>query len=303
MTYRLFNLTIDADIPLPLLRCSADTGHADIVFREAAVPQNLVAPLFTGSFYQVAGREFLLEVKDVARFWGQDGRLVFFERACSACDTHIILFLLGTVLGALLQQQGTFLLHASAVVRDAGAILFAGESGAGKSTLTAAMVREGYRLIADDACLLTLENGRVIVHPGHPHIRLWRDSLELLNISPEQLSRIHTDIDKYYWPVENFFEPAPQPVDAFFELTTVREGGIVTSGLTGIDKLSVLVKNTFRVEALDYVASRTECITYWAARAGYFPLFRLARSTGKRSGTSVLTAVETALTSTKEYNL
>jgi hypothetical protein len=120
--YRLFTLAIDADIPMPLLHCVEAISPADLVFREGAVPKQLVSPILEGSFYQIADQEFLLEIRDVARFGGLNGRSVLFERVNSACDENISLFLLGTVLGMLLQQRGIFLLHANAVIRDAEAI-------------------------------------------------------------------------------------------------------------------------------------------------------------------------------------
>jgi hypothetical protein len=42
-------------------------------------------------------------------------------------------------------------LHAAAIVRDGRALLVAGPSGAGKSSLTYAALREGFRILADDA--------------------------------------------------------------------------------------------------------------------------------------------------------
>lgn len=300
MKYTLFNLVIDSDIPLPLLCDSSDNSSADLVFQEGVVPKRLAAPLHEGPFYQIADQEFLLDLRDVARFWGSNGRLVVFERADSACDENIALFLLGTVLGILLQQQGIFLLHASAVVRDAGAILIAGDSGAGKSTLTAAMVREGYRLIADDTCMLTLESGRAIVHPGHPHIRLWSDSLDLLGISTNTLARVHTELDKFHWQVGDSFAVEPQPVDAFFELIAGQDSEPVTTRLVGIEKILALTRNTFRVEALDYVGSYADSVAYWAARAKCFPLFRMVRPMLKRSPDGVLCGIESIMTTLKE---
>ncbi len=300
MKYKLFNLTIETDVPLSLLPPAPQNSLAELTFQEGSVPKRLANPRQEGTFYQVAEREFLLEIEALGRFWGRDGNLVVLERASSADDHRVALFLLGTVLGALLQQRGVFLLHASAVVGDAGAILIAGESGAGKSTLTAGMVQQGYRFLSDDTCLLTLEGGRVMAHSGHPHIKLWRDSLDLLGLSAHGLPRVHPDIEKFYWPVGVAFETTSQPVHAFFALKTAGETEVAVTRLTGVEKISVLAENTFRVEALGYVASQAECIAYWIARAPFFDLFRVTRPLGRPNGCSPINAVLATLKKEKQ---
>ena len=302
MKYTIFNLTIDSSIPLPLSRHAADASRADILFREGAVPGRIAAPRAEGRSYQIGDREFLLVIRNVARFWGHEGRSVFIERTGSASDKDIALFLIGTVLGLLLHQRKIFLLHASAVVREGGAILISGRSGAGKSTLSAAMVREGCRLIADDICMLTLQGGRAVVHPGHSHIKLWRDSLNLFDISAAQLPRVHDEMEKHYWPVGDSFETRPQPVCAFFELASGEEPETVITRLTGVDKILALARNTFRVEILDNL-SHADSVVYWAARARHFQLFRMTHSGGQTASDGVQSRVEAIMRALKENSL
>lgn len=62
--------------------------------------------------------------------------------------------------------RGFEVLHASGVVLDGGAILFAGDPGAGKSSLAAALVRDGASLLGDDAIALKESEGALLAHPG-----------------------------------------------------------------------------------------------------------------------------------------
>ncbi len=277
MLYRLFNKTIDADIPLPLVRCSAEPVETDLVFRKGVVPRKLTNPIHEEHFYQVAEDEFIVEIAGVARFWSRKGRIVVYERMNTTDDRDIALFLLGSILGAVLLQRGEFLLHACAVATDEGAILISGESGTGKSTLTAGLVRQGYRLIADDTCLLTLVDGVVFAHPGYPHIRLWAESLTLLGIPTNGLSRVLPREDKYYWPVDSLFMETPQPVKAFFELAPWNGTELLISPLSGVDKILVLARNTYRNEFIKFLSSYEENIAHWASVARCFLLFRLMR--------------------------
>jgi hypothetical protein len=61
-------------------------------------------------------------------------------------------FLLSLVM--LLHQRGLYGLHANGVVEDETGYLIVGRSGSGKTTLTASLMRQGWRVLADDALLL-----------------------------------------------------------------------------------------------------------------------------------------------------
>ena len=68
--------------------------------------------------------------------------------------------------------RGLKVLHASGVVLDGGALLFAGPTGAGKSSLAAALVRVGGRLLSDDAIALAPGSGAPIAYPGSMALQL-----------------------------------------------------------------------------------------------------------------------------------
>jgi hypothetical protein len=68
--------------------------------------------------------------------------------------------------------RGLEVFHASGVVLDGRAMLFAGPPGAGKSSLAAALVRAGGRLLSDDAVALQLTDGALIAHAGSVVLQL-----------------------------------------------------------------------------------------------------------------------------------
>jgi HPr kinase/phosphorylase len=57
------------------------------------------------------------------------------------------------------------LLHASSVAHGGEAVLLLGPSGAGKSDLVLRLIREGWRLVADDQVALRSEDGAVLAAP------------------------------------------------------------------------------------------------------------------------------------------
>jgi hypothetical protein len=68
--------------------------------------------------------------------------------------------------------RGLEVFHASGVVLDGRAMLFAGPPGAGKSSLAAALVRAGGRLLSDDAVALQLSDGALMAHTGSVVLQL-----------------------------------------------------------------------------------------------------------------------------------
>jgi hypothetical protein len=71
--------------------------------------------------------------------------------------------------------RGLEVMHASGVVLDGRALLFAGPSGAGKSSLAAALVRAGGLLLSDDVVALALSEGVLTAHPGSLALQLCED--------------------------------------------------------------------------------------------------------------------------------
>ena len=68
--------------------------------------------------------------------------------------------------------RGLEVFHASGVVLDGRALLFAGPPGAGKSSLAAALVAAGGRLLSDDAVALRLSADTLTAYPGSVVLQL-----------------------------------------------------------------------------------------------------------------------------------
>jgi hypothetical protein len=88
--------------------------------------------------------------------------------------------LLDQVIPRVLAAMGGTVLHASAVMVEGTAMLFAGPSGSGKSTMAARLVEAGYPLISDDAAALDVVGDRWRVSLSYPGLRLWPDAIDRL---------------------------------------------------------------------------------------------------------------------------
>lgn len=84
--------------------------------------------------------------------------------------------LLDQALPLAMSGRGAFILHGSAVLMDDRAVLFVGESGRGKSTLAAWFAFHGHTVLADDCLRLEEHEGRTLLSPAYPGLRVWPDT-------------------------------------------------------------------------------------------------------------------------------
>lgn len=244
--YSVFGLRLSSEIPLPeLYECPADAAAPDATIRIGSVP-SLGPDEKTG--YTVTPEGTLLNVTDVGRYWIADGREMIAEPAAGGSERNLRLYLLGSALGALLHQRGLLPLHANAIEVDGRAVAFMGHSGAGKSTMAAWFHDRGFRILADDVCVVTFgETGRPVAHAGIPRLRLWREALEASGRAADDFQASFDDMDKYDVPTASrAAPPAPLNLGAVYLLSKAAqdEGGI--RRLQGVAAVDALVANTYR---------------------------------------------------------
>jgi len=107
--------------------------------------------------------------------------------------------------------RGLEVFHASGVVLDGRALLFAGQPGAGKSSLAAAFVKEGARLLSDDAVALQLMDGELVAHAGSTVLQLRAREHERLSAQDRASLGEITDspFDKQRYLSGGIGDPAP----------------------------------------------------------------------------------------------
>lgn len=157
-------------------------------------PDLLAGPHDT-PFLQMGRGDLRLTVEGIGRFRIHDGaRIAWHGEGEEVSDQDLRTFLLGSAVGALLIQRGMLVLHGNAVEKGGRAIVCLGHSGAGKSTLAYALMRQGWRLLADDLVAITPEG---LVLPGIPRIKLWADAAKAFGLDPEALPPIRAGMHKY----------------------------------------------------------------------------------------------------------
>ena len=198
--YLISGLVVHSAVELPAAFLLADEASpVEVTICPGAVPDRLSPCLAEGPDWQSNPASFLLTVHGVARFLITRGTSIRFQPSPSHDPGDLALYLLGTCLAILLQQRGSLVLHASAVAVGTRAALFCGPSGAGKSTMAALLCQQGYSLLNDDTCNLTLTPaGHYTLRPDGRMLKLWSRSLAHCATPAQQGPAVRAATDKFY---------------------------------------------------------------------------------------------------------
>lgn len=284
-TYAGYGLVISSEVPLPDLGDPLDTDAApDVVVRFGPLdPAPAGAVVLPHGLWRYGDR-CGVEVPGVGRYEARGGSTVLIDPATGADERAIRLFLLGTVMGAVMMQRDHLVLHGNAVrVGDACAVVV-GRSGAGKSTLAAEFDRRGYDVLSDDVVPVDADGNAI---PGYPRIKLWDDALERLGVATDTLERIHPAHEKFQLPLRRT-RLEPLPLRWVYVLERHAGEELTLEPVHGALTFSLLHEHTYRNELIagdEPVARHLE----QCAR-----LVRSARVTRVRRPAATMTAEDTA---------
>lgn len=280
--YLISGLRVCSEIVLPgaIPEDSPDAG-ADVSIRRAAVPEDLEDATATGATWAIAGDRFLLRVPRLARFLIVTGHDIAVELEAGATDHDVAGFVLGTAFGILLHQRHELVLHGSAVARDGRAVVICGASGAGKSTLAAALCGVGYAFVADDICVIGLDaHKRPVVLPDGRQLKLWRASIDHLDLAARRGDAVRNTFEKYY--IEpTAIRAAPTPLAAIYVLREARpplKEGIEKAALP--DAMRMLEQESYRPAMRARMGVKSTQLAQSAALFAHASAFRLIRPRG-----------------------
>ena len=275
--YRFFGLNITSEIPF--LDMLTATGIPDVNITCGRVPESIPNAVIKGVRYQAGSGEFLLRVDNVARFYVSNGNSILIERAPEAPDEEVLLFLMGSAMGAILHQRNILPLHGSSIEVDGEGVIFVGPSSIGKSTIAGGFHKRGFALLSDDVCAVTAQNdGDPHIIPGFPRLKLWADALKKLEEDKKKLNRVRLDqeFEKYFVPFDNACNKAT-PVRSVFVLDTTNTDKFEIVTLKGGDKIDPIINNTYRPRFLEGLGGKKEHFKQCAAVAARAAVIRIAR--------------------------
>jgi hypothetical protein len=276
--YRVSGLSVASEIALPGLIPGAPEHAPQVTIRLGEVPESLPQPTASGPTWQMAGKQFLLCIPDIARFLLNDGSEIVVAPEPEADVADLPIFTLAGAFGILLHQREQIVLHASAVRVGDKAVLFCGPSGAGKSTMAAALAQRGFPLVSEDICVVTTTDSRTpFVHPDGRQLKLWAQSINKLDLAGRRGDRVRASLEKFYVDAHDAFSE-PLPLGAIYALREARAPlapGIERPNV--VDAALMLRRNAYRplvVRRMNQKANYFRAATTIANVAGIFHLTR-----------------------------
>jgi hypothetical protein len=248
-TYRAFGLEIVSDLDIPEFVSSiVPQEKIDVQILSKEIPRFLNHALHSNRL-QADGRKILIHIENVARFLIEGGTSIFYEPCPGSDPDTLRLFLLGSCMGALLQQRGLIVLHGNSVSLDGRSCkVFVGYRGAGKSTMAGWYYRQGAFVLADDiSAIAFFADGRPYVIPSFPQIKLWQESLDLLKINSHLLRRVRPETAKFALPLKDQYCAHPLPVS---EILEIGRSLIDDFEINGLGKMNLLMRHTYRIPFL-----------------------------------------------------
>lgn len=254
-------------------------GEPDVTVSYGDVPEVLAGSLPEETWYQSASGLILLKIPKVARFLIRDGKEIIIARAPRADDNDVRLFLLGSAMGALMHQRGLLPLHGSAIrLPDGTAAIFLGPSGIGKSTLAAAFRQKGYVVATDDVSLIFLNaEGLPRLQPAYPELKLWAEAVARIGEKVQTLPRARTQLEKYSLCFHQQFDSTPLPLKCLYFLERAEDEQFEIIQLRGMEKMTALTENTYRLFFLKDMDQRLTHFQLCAALGRHSRMSRVRR--------------------------
>ncbi|MEY2925837.1 MAG: hypothetical protein RL367_314 [Pseudomonadota bacterium] len=217
-----------------------------------SLPDQLEGAIAVGPYSQARPGAWLRVVPGLARFLVTDGARLQVAIEDGADLDHVMALIHGPATAALIYQRGEFPLHAATLVAPGGdrAVAIMGQKGAGKSTQAYALIDSGWRLLNDDLSRISIVEGRVLVWPGRPGIRLCKDACDRYGLDTGTMARAGGEGEKYVAPVQ----PLAGPVALHAMVEIDRGGGRAIEKLASLSAIATVSGHTFRpnyIRALD----------------------------------------------------
>ena len=224
---------------------------------------SITSPNFS---YTIGEEELLFTVTDIVRYHASNGNNIIVEVLSTTEEERTIrLYVLATVMAAILLQRQRLALHASAIIKDGMLILLSGDSGAGKSTLLAELIKSGYQVFSDDIVVLKkdLLTGGILANASYPMIKLWNDSIEKLDhvYFSDKSFKVRHDLDKYGFFFHSIFRTGSFPVSKILLLKKGSQEGFLMKEQKHTEAFTAIFKQVYRPMLIQSNKHRLLCFT------------------------------------------
>jgi len=274
--YSAYGLNIHSAVPLPELL--PGTSPWDVSIRLEHFERPPTPEGQQGSCLKATPGEACLRWERVGTFWVRSGCEILIDPAPDVGEEVLRLFILGPGLAVLLHQRQYLILHASAVALGDVAALFLGGSGWGKSTMAAVLQARGHDMLADDIVPVAVQTaGKPFIWGGFPQLKIWPEVSDALEGIPDELPRLHPEMEKRGLRIPQKFRQGSIPVGRVYIL---QEGDRPVPQVLPIrpqEALVELVRHSFLARLLERTGDQARHFQQASRVVEQVPVRRLIR--------------------------
>ena len=223
-SYFAYGLRIHSEIAIPEFLAADLDGDAQVTIRlenERSLGDYLPEQAIDeAGYFKLTRTDAVFYIRKAGLFFISSGAKIFIIPAPEASEALLRSYIVGTVMGILLYQQGLLVLHASAVNLHREAVAFLGVSGEGKSSAAAAFQAVNCTVMTDDVAPVMLGGRAPMLVPGFPQIKLSRESAAALDHDFESLAVIGSTPIKRGYRLHHQFSQTPLPLRHIYVLTS-----------------------------------------------------------------------------------
>lgn len=276
--YTAYGLKIQSAVYLPELVAIAET------IPDLTIQWGKVNRIPMKNYYE--GMDIYTTPEFASFFWDEvgaisicGGREVMLDPLPGVEERLLRLPLLGIAFAVVLHQRGFFELHGSAIEIDGQAAVFMAGKGWGKSTLAATLYSRGHNLITDDLVAIRFEQGKPVVVPAFPQLKLLPDAAAFaLGDDPDQLPCLAAGYDKRARLGLDRFSQKPLPLKGVYLLDKGEE--LALKPLKPQEATRQLVANSFIARCASPLLEGTSAIKHFQDCMNLMrqvPIYRLER--------------------------
>jgi len=276
--YSLYGLTVESDLDFFQLRELKYKPEQIDVFIYQSILENRLEVELEGKSFSIGKHSTLFSNKTV-HLVVEEGNTIKYQAKESANWQSLKTYLLGFGFAFLFLQKNRMAIHCSSVVYDKGALLLAGESGSGKSTLTRALIKAGFKLLADDMELVWARGKDLFAYPAFPYQKMCRNEVAKL-ANPQEVIYIDEMKDKFMVPCFSVFEEHEQKVIGIVILKVSNCEQVQLEEVKGLEKLYAIYGNLFIRKLLQKEKINSDIIDDCLKIASIIPIYLLKRPVG-----------------------
>lgn len=291
--YKVYGLNIESELSMPELLLRENDDNTQVIIAYGHMPKWVKEGIIKGESCRFEKNRMWFSVEDVGYFYISNGEYIMMEPDINAKIEDIKTFLLGSAFGMLLIQRQLVTIHGGSIEIDGHAMVFSGDSGSGKSTLTSAFRDKGYPFMADDVSVIGSGKDKVpIVYPAYPQQKLCKDTMIKMGYDLKKFIMIDDDREKYIVPILKHFTKEPRCLGAIFIIDIYEGENIKIEEIKGKEKISILLKNIYRIEIIKYSGLDSIYFRKCLDIAKNVPLFKVKRPKNKFSVDDEISAIE-----------